>query len=81
LTSALAPPPARRPALRQALNNGEDIMAEFAETRAFIHADRRIGQLLATLKDRKLCGCCVARALAYNATLVAENSMGSAPWR
>jgi hypothetical protein len=57
---------------------GENIMTEeFSETKAFIHADRRISQLLETLKEKKLCGCCVARALSYNAAAVAENSMGS----
>jgi hypothetical protein len=51
---------------------------KFAETKSFLYADRRIQQLLVTLKDKKLCGCCVARALAYNCTALAENSMGSA---
>jgi hypothetical protein len=48
------------------------------ETRTFIHADRRIRQLLETMKSKGACGCCVARAMSFNAVAVAEDVMGSA---
>jgi hypothetical protein len=37
------------------------------ETRTFLHADRRIRQLLETLKNKGSCVCCVARAMTFNA--------------
>jgi hypothetical protein len=52
-------------------------MAEPAETKSFLHADRCIGQLLDALNKKGLCGCCVARALLYHGAFLYEGTMGS----
>jgi hypothetical protein len=48
------------------------------ETKTFFHADRRIRQLLDTLKSKGSCGCCVARAMTFNAVSLSEDVLGSA---
>ena len=51
---------------------------DFAETKDFLFADRRIHQLLGVLKGKGLCGCCVARALLYHGAGLHQTVMGSA---
>jgi len=48
------------------------------ETASFKIADQKIDNLLRRLNDKRVCPCCMARALAYHAATVAEHTMGSA---
>jgi hypothetical protein len=48
------------------------------ETINFKIADQKIGNLLRRLEDKNVCPCCTARALAFNAACMAEETMGSA---
>jgi hypothetical protein len=48
------------------------------ETASFKIADQKIDNLLRRRNDKRVCPCCMARALAYHAATVAEHTMGSA---
>jgi hypothetical protein len=48
------------------------------ETESFEIADQKIGNLLRRLAAKEVCPCCTARALAYNAADLAEQTIGSA---
>jgi hypothetical protein len=48
------------------------------ETTSFKIADHKIENLLNRLADKRVCPYCTARALAYHAAFVAEQTMGSA---
>ena len=48
------------------------------ETASFKIADQKIENLLRRLRDKNVCPCCTARALAYHAASEAEHEMGSA---
>ena len=48
------------------------------ETSSFKAADRKIENLLKRLRDKNVCPCCTARALAFHAASEAEHTMGSA---
>jgi hypothetical protein len=48
------------------------------ETRDFVIADEEILNLLRQLAAERVCGCCVARALAIHAAEQAEHSVGTA---
>jgi hypothetical protein len=48
------------------------------ETASFKIADQKIGNLLKRLNEKNVCGCCTARALAYAAAALAEDTVGSA---
>jgi hypothetical protein len=48
------------------------------ETASFKIADQKIGNLLKRLDDKNVCPCCTARALAFHAAAIAEDTMGSA---
>ena len=47
------------------------------ETPSFKIADQKIENLLKRLDDKRVCPCCTARALAYHAASMAEETMGS----
>jgi len=55
------------------------IPADGDESESFKLADEKIDNLLKRLKDKNLCPCCVARALALHAASLAIPSIGSAP--
>jgi hypothetical protein len=48
------------------------------ETKAFKYADTLIHSLLNKLNANRVCGCCVGRALMFNAAVLCEQTMGSA---
>ena len=48
------------------------------ESPSFKIADQKIENLLRRLRDKHVCPCCTARALAYHAASEAEHEMGSA---
>jgi hypothetical protein len=50
---------------------------DFEETKDFHFADRRIGQLLDTLRAKKVCGCCTGRALIYHGIVLFKSTMGN----
>jgi hypothetical protein len=47
------------------------------ETTSFKLADQKIDNVLRQLNNMRVCPCCMARALAYNAATVAGHTMGS----
>ena len=47
------------------------------ETTSFKLADQKIDNVLRQLNNMRVCPCCMARALAYNAATVAVHTMGS----
>ena len=49
----------------------------FNETKAFKYADNRINDLLEKFKAKHVCGCCVGRAMIFNAAVLCEQTMGS----
>lgn len=53
-------------------------MTDKHETDSFEIADQKIQNLLKRLNAKNVCGHCTARALAFNAGLLAEHVMGSA---
>jgi len=53
-------------------------MDEGRETSSFKIADEKIENLLKRLHDKNVCPCCTARALAFHAAALAEDTMGSA---
>ena len=48
------------------------------ETASFKIADQKIENLLKRLRDKNVCRCCTARALAFHAASMVEDEMGSA---
>ena len=48
------------------------------ETDSFNIADRKVWKLLQRLKEKQVCPCCAARAMAYHAAWLAEQQTGSA---
>ena len=47
------------------------------ETTSFKIADEKIRYLLKRLADKNVCPCCTARALAFHAAALAEDTMGT----
>ena len=48
------------------------------ETDSFEIAEQKIVNLLKRLKDKRVCPCCTARALAFHAAFLAECTAGTA---
>jgi len=57
-------------------NRGTDNMTKPDETSGFKIAYQEIESLLKRLDDKRVCPCCIARALSYHAASMVEDTLG-----